>query len=133
MDSDGERDDDEETQNNLFLSTQQDTYTCTAYSGDEIDGPRIRFPCPRARVTSMVIRNCVTLIMKLEIFYSCLTINYLSRPKPMQQVSLSILFNFLTLSVQPTLDSEVRMKHAHSLISVKQGVNRVTKLFQINK
>lgn len=69
MDSDGERDDDEETQNNLFLSTQQETYTCTACPGDEIDGPRIRFPCPRARVTSMVIR-------KLEIlFYSCLTVN----------------------------------------------------------
>ncbi|XP_051232524.1 rho guanine nucleotide exchange factor 18 isoform X1 [Dicentrarchus labrax] len=52
MDSDGERDDDEEGQKSLFQSTQQQTYSCTACPGDETDGPRL-IPCPRARVTSM--------------------------------------------------------------------------------
>uniref|UniRef100_A0A7N6A6T4 Rho/rac guanine nucleotide exchange factor (GEF) 18b n=1 Tax=Anabas testudineus TaxID=64144 RepID=A0A7N6A6T4_ANATE len=51
MDSDGERDDDEETQNNLSLFNPQESYTCTACPDDETDGPRL--PCPRARVTSM--------------------------------------------------------------------------------
>lgn len=60
MDSDGEREDDEETRNNLFLSSQHETYTCTACPDDEIDGHSIRFPFPRARVTSMVIRRCHT-------------------------------------------------------------------------
>ncbi|XP_056234200.1 rho guanine nucleotide exchange factor 18 isoform X2 [Seriola aureovittata] len=45
MDSDGEREDDEES--------HQQTYSCTACPEDETDGPRMRFPCPRARVTSM--------------------------------------------------------------------------------
>ncbi|KAK2835510.1 hypothetical protein Q5P01_015994 [Channa striata] len=52
MDSDGERDD-EERQNSLFLSTQQDTSSCTACPDDETDGPILRMPCPRARVTSL--------------------------------------------------------------------------------
>lgn len=58
MDSDGEREDDEERQNNLFLSTQQETYSCTACpgDGDEVDSPMERIWCPRA---SMVI--CVGL------------------------------------------------------------------------
>ncbi|XP_049443520.1 rho guanine nucleotide exchange factor 18 isoform X2 [Epinephelus fuscoguttatus] len=55
MDSDGEREDDdeEEGQKSLFQSTQQQTYSCTAYPEDETDGPRLKVPCPRARVTSM--------------------------------------------------------------------------------
>lgn len=74
MDSDGEREDDEETQNNLFLSAQKETDTCTACPGDERDGPRFRIPCPRVRVTSMVIRNSDTLKRKVEIFHSFLVV-----------------------------------------------------------
>ncbi|XP_044056209.1 rho guanine nucleotide exchange factor 18 isoform X2 [Siniperca chuatsi] len=43
MDSDGEREDDEERQSD----------SCTACPGEVTDGPRLRVPCPRARVTSM--------------------------------------------------------------------------------
>lgn len=50
MDSEGEREDDDETQNNLFLSLEKDT----GCAGDETDGPRLRISRPRARVTSMV-------------------------------------------------------------------------------
>lgn len=58
MDSDGEREDDEERRNSLFESTQQQqTYTCTACPGDETDGPRLIVPCPRARVTRMVVKQ----------------------------------------------------------------------------
>ncbi|XP_037625436.1 rho guanine nucleotide exchange factor 18 isoform X2 [Sebastes umbrosus] len=48
MDSDGEREDDEEGQ-----SSQQQDYSCTDCPGDETDGSRLRVPCPRSRVTSM--------------------------------------------------------------------------------
>ncbi len=58
MDSDGERDDDEETQKNLFESIQEQSPGCAACPGDETDGFRLRVPCPRARVTSMVIKEC---------------------------------------------------------------------------
>nr|XP_019936690.1 PREDICTED: rho guanine nucleotide exchange factor 18-like isoform X1 [Paralichthys olivaceus] len=51
MDSDGERDDDEERQNSLFQPTQQQS--CTNCPVEEIDEPSPRVPCPRARVTSM--------------------------------------------------------------------------------
>ncbi|XP_070687927.1 rho guanine nucleotide exchange factor 18 [Pempheris klunzingeri] len=44
MDSDGEREDDEERQKSLLQS---------ACPEEETDGPRPRLPCPRARVTSM--------------------------------------------------------------------------------
>ncbi|TNN89326.1 hypothetical protein EYF80_000614 [Liparis tanakae] len=44
MDSDGEREDDEEG---------QQTSSCTACPGEKTDGSRLRAPCPRARVTSM--------------------------------------------------------------------------------
>ncbi|KAM7388212.1 hypothetical protein PAMP_024404 [Pampus punctatissimus] len=54
MDSDGEReDDDEERQNSLFQSNQQQRYSCTACPEQEPDGPRQRDSCHRARVTSM--------------------------------------------------------------------------------
>ncbi|XP_039984340.1 rho guanine nucleotide exchange factor 18 isoform X2 [Xiphias gladius] len=53
MDSDGEREDDEERQNSVFQPTQQQTYSCTAFPQEETDGPRLRVPCPRSRVTSM--------------------------------------------------------------------------------
>ncbi|XP_067368956.1 rho guanine nucleotide exchange factor 18 isoform X2 [Channa argus] len=53
MDSDGEREDDEERQDHHFLSNQQETYDCTACPGDETDGPMLSNPCPRARVTSL--------------------------------------------------------------------------------
>ncbi|XP_029004831.2 rho guanine nucleotide exchange factor 18 isoform X2 [Betta splendens] len=49
MDSDGEREDDNEALNNLFLSLEKDT----ACPGEEPDAPRLRLPPPRARVTSM--------------------------------------------------------------------------------
>ncbi|XP_042272363.1 rho guanine nucleotide exchange factor 18 isoform X1 [Thunnus maccoyii] len=49
MDSDGEREDDDEDRQ----STQQQSCSHTACPGDEPDGPRQRVPCPRARVTSM--------------------------------------------------------------------------------
>ncbi|XP_075944102.1 rho guanine nucleotide exchange factor 18 [Anarhichas minor] len=53
MDSDGEREDDEEGEKGLFQSTQPQTSSCTACPGEETDDSRLRFPCPRARVTSM--------------------------------------------------------------------------------
>ncbi|KAG7514679.1 hypothetical protein JOB18_039884 [Solea senegalensis] len=53
MNSDGEREDDEERQNSLFQSTQQQTYSCTACPVDETDSPRLRVPRPRADVTQM--------------------------------------------------------------------------------
>nr|XP_046247316.1 rho guanine nucleotide exchange factor 18 isoform X2 [Scatophagus argus] len=53
MDSEGEREDDEERQRSLFQSTQPLTVRCTACPGDERDGPMPVDPCPRARVTSM--------------------------------------------------------------------------------
>ncbi|XP_036970389.1 rho guanine nucleotide exchange factor 18 isoform X1 [Acanthopagrus latus] len=53
MDSDGEREDDEEGQKSLFESTEQPSNSCKADPGDEIDGLRLRMPRPRARVTSM--------------------------------------------------------------------------------
>ncbi|XP_041791118.1 rho guanine nucleotide exchange factor 18 isoform X2 [Chelmon rostratus] len=54
MDSDGERDDDDEGgQKSLFQSNQQQTHSCAACPEDETDGPKLRVPCPRARVTSM--------------------------------------------------------------------------------
>ncbi|XP_070764989.1 rho guanine nucleotide exchange factor 18 [Enoplosus armatus] len=43
VDSDGEREDDEERQSD----------SCTACPGEEMDSPRLRVPCPRARVTRM--------------------------------------------------------------------------------
>ncbi|XP_058493993.1 rho guanine nucleotide exchange factor 18 isoform X3 [Solea solea] len=53
MNSDGEREDDEERQNSLFQSTQQQTYNCTACPVDETDSPWVRVPRPRASVTQM--------------------------------------------------------------------------------
>uniref|UniRef100_UPI0037E91E3C rho guanine nucleotide exchange factor 18 n=1 Tax=Semicossyphus pulcher TaxID=241346 RepID=UPI0037E91E3C len=53
MDSDGEREDDEESQKSLFRSTQHEPYSCSECPGDETDGPPMRSPCPRARVRSM--------------------------------------------------------------------------------
>ncbi|KAI3368754.1 hypothetical protein L3Q82_025742, partial [Scortum barcoo] len=47
MDSDGEREDDEETEKSL------PTYSCTECPGDETDGPKQRVPCRRATVHSM--------------------------------------------------------------------------------
>ncbi len=87
MDSDGEREDDEEREKN------QPTYSCTACPGDEIDGPRLRLPCPIARHTNMVIKLQWHIIL-----YLLLSTNLISRPKP-AAVSCSVLFNFLTLSV----------------------------------
>ncbi|XP_040896037.1 rho guanine nucleotide exchange factor 18 isoform X2 [Toxotes jaculatrix] len=45
MDSDGEREDDEDGQEQI--------YSFTACPGEETDGPRLKVTCPRARVTSM--------------------------------------------------------------------------------
>ncbi|XP_053178031.1 rho guanine nucleotide exchange factor 18 [Scomber japonicus] len=54
MDSDGEReDDDEERQNSLFQSTQEQSDSQTACPGDEPDGLKQRVSCHRPRVTSM--------------------------------------------------------------------------------
>lgn len=63
-DSDGEREDDEERQNSLFESTQQQS--CTACPVEERDDPRRRGPCPRARVTSMVITDSDILYLKYK-------------------------------------------------------------------
>lgn len=74
MDSDGEREDDEERQDSLYQSTEQPTYTCTACPGDETDGPRLMVQCPRARVTSMVISKSDTFNRKdkaRDKFYCC--------------------------------------------------------------
>ncbi|XP_010730724.2 rho guanine nucleotide exchange factor 18 [Larimichthys crocea] len=53
MDSDGEKEDNEEGEKSISQSTQEQSNNCTACPEDEIDGPKLRFPCPRARVTSM--------------------------------------------------------------------------------
>lgn len=57
MDSDGDRDEDEDRDDSLFKSTELQTISCTAcpdsVQGDEPDGPKLKVPCPRARVTSM--------------------------------------------------------------------------------
>ncbi|KAM3619498.1 uncharacterized protein V6R79_009228 [Siganus canaliculatus] len=53
MDSDGERDDDEDRQKSLFESIQEHNLNCTMYSGDETDGPGLDFPASRAAVTNM--------------------------------------------------------------------------------
>lgn len=53
IESDGEREDEEEKHNSVFESTdQQQTLTHTAWPGDETDGPTLRVPCPRAKVTN---------------------------------------------------------------------------------
>lgn len=58
MDSDGERDDDEERQNGVFEPTQeQQAHTCNTCPGDETDGPKLRGPCPRGRVSPMVLKQ----------------------------------------------------------------------------
>lgn len=57
MDSDGEREDDEEGQKTLFELTEQPSNSFKADPGDEIDGGRLSMPRPRARVTSMVIKH----------------------------------------------------------------------------
>lgn len=57
MDSDGEREDDEERLNSLFKSTQQQTYSCTVCPEEETDDPMQSVSCPRARVTRMVIKT----------------------------------------------------------------------------
>ncbi|XP_024921454.1 rho guanine nucleotide exchange factor 18 isoform X3 [Cynoglossus semilaevis] len=51
MDSDGERDEDEDGQNNLFRSTQQQT--CTDSTVEETDGPCVRVSCSRGSITSL--------------------------------------------------------------------------------
>ncbi|XP_029906256.1 rho guanine nucleotide exchange factor 18 isoform X2 [Myripristis murdjan] len=55
MDSDGEREDEEERQNSLFPSSHQQTHDCPACpetgQGDEPDGPRRRVSCPKAKET----------------------------------------------------------------------------------
>ncbi|XP_042372648.1 rho guanine nucleotide exchange factor 18 isoform X2 [Plectropomus leopardus] len=54
MDSDGEREDDEEEgQKSLLQSTQEQEFSCTACPGEETDSSRLMVPCQRARVTSM--------------------------------------------------------------------------------
>ncbi|XP_026160604.1 rho guanine nucleotide exchange factor 18 isoform X2 [Mastacembelus armatus] len=53
MDSDGEREDEEDRLNSSFLSSQQETWSCTASPVEETDGPLVRTPCPRASVTRM--------------------------------------------------------------------------------
>ncbi|XP_041646746.1 rho guanine nucleotide exchange factor 18 isoform X2 [Cheilinus undulatus] len=57
MDSDGERDDNEEGQKSLFQASQQETFNCTACPEDEMDGPRQRVPCSRARASCMPGRH----------------------------------------------------------------------------
>lgn len=53
IESDGEREDEEEKQNSAFEYTdQQQTLTHTAWPGDETDGPTLRVLCPRAKVTN---------------------------------------------------------------------------------
>lgn len=53
IESDGEREEEEEKQNSVFKSTeQQQTLTHEACPGDETDGPLLRAPCPRAKVTN---------------------------------------------------------------------------------
>lgn len=56
MDSDGEKEDNEEGEKSIFQSIQEQTNNCRACPGDEIDGPKLR-PWSRARVTSMVIKQ----------------------------------------------------------------------------
>lgn len=55
MDSDGERDEDEDGQNNLFRSTQQQT--CTDSTVEETDGPCVRVSCSRGSITSLVMKR----------------------------------------------------------------------------
>lgn len=50
MDSDGEREDDEERQKSVFQA---------ACPEEETDDPRLRLPCPRTRVRSMVTKATV--------------------------------------------------------------------------
>ncbi|CAJ1060618.1 rho guanine nucleotide exchange factor 18 isoform X1 [Xyrichtys novacula] len=54
MDSDGEREDDEDREKNLFQASQQES--CEACPEDEMDGPRLR-PCPRPRTGVMSGRH----------------------------------------------------------------------------
>lgn len=55
MDSSGDRDEDED-RDSLFKSTELQTVNCTAspsgVQGDKPDGPKLKVPCPRARVIS---------------------------------------------------------------------------------
>ncbi|XP_054458240.1 rho guanine nucleotide exchange factor 18-like isoform X2 [Anoplopoma fimbria] len=53
MESDGEREDDEEGEKGLLQSTEPQNYSCTDCPGEKTDGSSLRGPCPRARVTSM--------------------------------------------------------------------------------
>lgn len=60
MDSDGEReDDDDEKQNSVFKSAdhqQQQTLSCTSCAGEETDGPRLKVPSLGARTNYMVVK-----------------------------------------------------------------------------
>ncbi|XP_037324974.2 rho guanine nucleotide exchange factor 18 isoform X2 [Pungitius pungitius] len=55
VDSDGEREDDEEGEKGLFQSPLAQTSGCTACPGEKTDGSMPMVPCPRARLTSMAV------------------------------------------------------------------------------
>ncbi|XP_040039482.2 rho guanine nucleotide exchange factor 18 isoform X2 [Gasterosteus aculeatus] len=55
MDSDGEREDDEEGEKGLFQPPLPQTSGCTACPGEKTDGAGPMVPCPRARLTSMAV------------------------------------------------------------------------------
>ncbi|KAM7012415.1 rho guanine nucleotide exchange factor 18 [Tautogolabrus adspersus] len=57
MDSDGEREDDEERQKYLFQPNQQESYSYTTCPGDETDSPRLRVSCHRARASGVSGRH----------------------------------------------------------------------------
>ncbi|XP_074524304.1 rho guanine nucleotide exchange factor 18 [Halichoeres trimaculatus] len=57
MDSDGEREDDEEREKSLFQASQEETLICTACPVDEMDGPKPRAPCPKTRANSLPARH----------------------------------------------------------------------------
>lgn len=57
MDSDGEREDDEEGEKGLFQPPLLQTSGCTACPGEKTDGAGPMVPCPRARLTSMVVKQ----------------------------------------------------------------------------
>lgn len=57
MDSDGEREDEEERLNSLFETTEQpESSTCTSCPVDEIDGPRPRASCLITRPPHKVVK-----------------------------------------------------------------------------
>ncbi|XP_034567008.1 rho guanine nucleotide exchange factor 18 isoform X2 [Notolabrus celidotus] len=57
MDSDGEREDDEEREKSLFQASQQEILSCTDCPADEMDGPRQRVPCPETRARGLPGRH----------------------------------------------------------------------------